>query len=86
MKKRILWGPLAAIVALYAISMGMRMADDMRRYNRIRAMSDDGTVAQEMPGLVMQTMNEERATITEWLRFLVTFPGDLVRYFRMESM
>ncbi len=86
MKKRMLWGPLAAIAALYAIGVALRAADDMRRYNRILAMSDEGTVAQELPGLMIETVKEERAAVTEWMRFLVTFPGDLLRYFRMESL
>jgi hypothetical protein len=86
MKKRTLWGPLAAIAALYAIGIGLRMADDMRRYNRILEMSDEGPVANQFPSLMMQVLSEERATVKEWLALVMTFPGDLARYFRMESM
>lgn len=86
MNKRMLWGPLAALGALYAISIGFRMADDMRRYNRILAMSDEEPISQKMPGIAMQIVSEERETFREWLRLLLTFPSDLLRYFRMESM
>ena len=86
MKKRTLWGPLAAIAALYAVAIGLRMADDMQCYNRILEMSDEGTVASKLPELIMNVLSEERATVKEWLALLTTFPADLARYFRMESM
>lgn len=86
MKKRALWGPLAAIAALYAIKIGLKLADDLRRYNQILAISDEEPLSAKMPALAMQVINEERATVKEWLTFLVSFPGDLARYFRMESM
>jgi hypothetical protein len=86
MKKRTLWGPIVAIAALYAIKIGLRLADDAQRYNRILALSDEGPLTSKLPGLAMQVISEERATVKEWLTFLMSFPGDIVRYFRMESM
>ena len=86
MRKRALWGPVAAIAALYAIKIGMRVADDLQRYNRILAMSDEGPLSAKLPDLVREVLREERATVKEWMRFFVSVPNDLSRYFRMESM
>ncbi len=86
MKKRTLWGPVALIAALYAIKIGLRMTDDLRRYNRMLAISGEEPLSSKMPKLAMQVMSEERATAKEWLAFIMSAPGDLVRYFRMESM
>jgi len=86
MKKRTLWGPVAAIAALYAIKIGLKLADDAQRYNRILAISGEDPLSAKMPRLAMQILSEERATAKEWAAFLLSFPGDLVRYFRMESM
>ena len=86
MRKRTLWGPVAAIAALYAIKIGLRVADDLQRYNRILAMSDEDPLSSKLPNLAMQVLSEERATVKEWMAFFVSFPNDLLRYFRMESM
>ena len=86
MKKRILWGPLAALGTLYALRMGMQMAQDMRRYNRMLAMSDEPPLSQKMPDLLRDVVRDERATVKEWFGLLLSFPGELMRYVRMESM
>lgn len=86
MRKRALWGPLAALAALYALRMAFRMSQDIGRYNRMLAMSDEGPLSQKMPGLVNDVVREERGMVKEWLNLFTSFPGELARYFRMESM
>ena len=86
MKKRTFWGPLAALAALYALRMGIQIAQDLGRYNRMLAMSDEEPLMQKMPGLLGDVMREERATVKEWLELMVSVPGELMRYVKMESM
>lgn len=86
MKKRVLWGPLLAIAALYAVRIGFRVADDLRRYNRMLALSNEEPLSSKMPGLAMQVVREEQPMAGEWLSFLTSVPSDLARYLRMESL
>jgi hypothetical protein len=86
MNKRTFWGAVAALAALYAARMALKMAEDLRRYNRILSMSNEGTVQEEMPELMMQVMKGERQTVNEWVDFMKSAPKDLARYMRIEAM
>ena len=86
MRKRNLWGAVAALAALYAIRMTMKMMEDVRRYNHILSMSNEGTVQEELPELLRQIMTRERQTLKEWLTFLKSAPKDFARYMKIESM
>jgi hypothetical protein len=86
MKKRNLWGALAALGALYAVKMAMKMTHDVRRYNHILSMSNEGTVAEEAPELMLQVMKHQRQTLKEWINFMKSAPKDLARYLKIESM
>jgi len=86
MRKRNLWGAVAALAALYAIRLTMKMAEDVRRYNHILSMSNEGTVQEEFPELLRQVVKRERQTVVEWMNFLKSAPKDLARYMKIESM
>ena len=86
MRKRNLWGAVAALAALYAIRMTMKMMEDLRRYNHILSMSNEGTVREEMPELMRQVMKSEKQTLKEWMNFMKSAPKDIARYMKIESM
>lgn len=86
MRKRSLWGAVAALAALYAIRMTIKMVEDLRRYNHILSMSNEGTVREELPELLRQVMTRERQTLKEWKNFMKSAPKDIARYMKIESM
>ena len=86
MRKRNLWGAVAALAALYAIRMTIKMAEDLRRYNHILSMSNEGTVQEEFPELMRQVLTRERQTLKEWMNFMKSAPKDIARYMKIESM
>jgi hypothetical protein len=86
MNKRRVWGALAALAALYAARMALKMAEDMRRYNHILSLSNEGTVQQELPELIVQVMKHEKQTVKEWMNLMKSAPKDIARYMKIESM
>lgn len=86
MNKRNIWGALAALAALYAARMALKMAQDVRRYNHILSLSNEGTVQEEFPELMIQVMKREKQTLKEWMTFMKSAPKDLARYMKIESM
>jgi hypothetical protein len=86
MRKRNLWGAVAALAALYAIRMTIKMVEDLRRYNHILSMSNEGTVQEELPELLRQVITRERQTLKEWMNFMKSAPKDIARYMKIESM
>jgi hypothetical protein len=86
MNKRRIWGAVAALAALYAIRMSIKMLEDLRRYNHILSLSNEGTVQEEFPELMVQVMKQERQTVREWMKFMTSWPKDLARYMKIESM
>lgn len=86
MRKRNLWGAVAALAALYAIRMTIKMVEDVRRYNHILSMSNEGTVQEEFPELMRQVVTRERQTLKEWMNFMKSAPKDIARYIKIESM
>ncbi|HZZ65613.1 MAG TPA: hypothetical protein VFE17_08955 [Candidatus Baltobacteraceae bacterium] len=86
MRKRMVWGPVAAIAALYLMRFGFKLAGEWRRYDKMLAMSNEGTVAQEFPELMVQIVTQQKQTLKEWKSFLRTAPKDLMRYLKIETM
>jgi hypothetical protein len=84
--KKNIWGAIAALGALYLLRMGFKMASELKRYNAILAMSNEGTVSEEMPEVMLQVMKQERQTLREWGNFMQSAPKDLMRYLKIESM
>ena len=86
MNKKTLWRTMLALGALYALRMGVKMAGEVNRYNKILAMSNEGTVSDEIPELTLQILKSERQTVREWMNFMMSAPKDLMRYIKIESM
>lgn len=86
MNKKNVWGAIAALAALYVARMAYKMTMEARRYNDILAMSNEGTLQDELPGLMVQIMAGQKQTVKEWMSFMKTAPSDLVRYMKIEAM
>ena len=86
MTKRNCWGAVAVLAVLYSARMALKMAHDLRRYNDILSLSNEGTVQDEMPELMLQVRKRERQTAKEWMNFLKSLPKDLAREAKMWSM
>lgn len=86
MKKRSIWGVFGVLAALYLARAALKMAGEIKRYNHILSMSNEGTVFDETPELLVQIMKQERQTVKEWMNFMKSAPGDLARYMKIESM
>lgn len=86
MKKRYIFGVLALAAVAYAVRMALKMGRDLERYNRILSMSDEGTVQQEAPELLLQLAKQQAQTIKEFQNFARSAPKDALRYLKIESM
>jgi hypothetical protein len=87
MKKRYIAGAVAgAAVALWATQMWMKMARDLRRYNHIRSLSDEGPIQEEAPDMLLQLMTQERHALIAWGEFLKALPHDIARETKIFSM
>lgn len=86
MKKRYIFGILALAATAYVVRLTVRMLQDVERYNRILAMSDEGTVGQEAPELLLQAARQQAQTIKEFRNFARSAPKDAVRYVKIGSM
>ncbi len=86
MKKRNIAGPLAALAALYLARLGFKLAGELRRYDHLRSMSNEGPVMEETPDIMQQLMVNERPVLKEWKSFFQAIPKDVARYLKIESM
>jgi hypothetical protein len=87
MKKRSIAGALAAAgIALWATKFALTMARELRRYDHIRSLSNEGPVMEETPEITMQVLRQQRQTLKEWMLFFQRFPKDAARYAKIESM
>jgi hypothetical protein len=86
MNKRAFWGGVAVLVGLYVLRMSLKMAEDMRRYNHILSLSNEGRVQDETPELLLQVMKQQKQTLKEWKNFMQSAPKDIMRYIKIETM
>lgn len=87
MKKRHWAGTLAvAAVTYYLAKMGFKMARDLERYDRLRAMSNEGPVLEETPDMLMQVMVQERHMLKNWAEFFKAIPKDVARDAKIFTM
>ena len=86
MKKKTVWRALLALAALSMLRMTLKMAQEVRRYERILAMSDEGTLSQEVPEVLITMLRQQRQTIKEWKNFMRSAPKDAMRYLKIETM
>lgn len=59
---------------------------DARRYNRIREMSGQGSIARQLPQIFAQIAAKERGMLFEFLRVLAGLPNDASRYLAIRAM
>jgi hypothetical protein len=87
MKKRSLLGTVAAIAGtVYFTRLGLKLAGELRRYDHIRSLSNEGPVMEETPELMMQMLTHEREAVKDWVAFIKAIPKDIVRYTKIETM
>ncbi len=87
MRKRAIAGTIAAAgLALWAAKFALTMAAELRRYNHIRSLSNEGPVMEETPELTMQIVRGQQVTLKEWLAFFKSLPKDAARYLKIETM
>lgn len=86
MRKRNVLAALATLGALYAVREALKMAGEVRRYNHILSMSNEGTVSQELPELMIMAAKQQKQTAKEWMALMRSAPKDLMRYLKIESM
>jgi hypothetical protein len=87
MKKRAIAGTLvAAGIAWWLTKFALTMAQEVRRYDHIRSLSNEGPVMEETPELTMQVLRQQRQTLKEWMMFFQRFPKEAARYAKIESM
>jgi hypothetical protein len=86
MNKRPIWGAVAALAALYIARVTLKTLDDLRRYNHMLAMSNEGTFQQELPELLPMAVKQQRQSLNEWMEFIRSAPRELLRYLKIESM
>ena len=86
MRKRAIARTLAIAAALYAAKFVLTMAAELRRYDHLRSLSNEGPVMQETPEIAMQVMRGQRLTVKEWMMFFKSLPKDVARYAKIEFM
>lgn len=87
MKKRYVAGAVAgAAVALWTAKLAMKMAYDVRRYNHMRSLSDEGPIQEETPELLLQLMTAERHAAFALRDFFKALPHDIARDVKIFSM
>jgi hypothetical protein len=87
MKKRYIAGAVAGgIIALWTAKMSMKMAHDLRRYNHIRSLSDEGPIQEETPDMLLQLATQERHWLIAMRDFFKAIPHDVARDAKIFSM
>lgn len=87
MKKRAYAGIAAGAAAAFVITrMSFKMAKDLRRYNHLRSLSDEGPVQDEFPDMMLQLMTQERHLALALRDFFKALPHDVARDAKIFSM
>jgi hypothetical protein len=87
MKRRnIVTTTLMLIAAAYTARKVAKIAAEWARTDKIRAMSNEGPLLEEMPDLAAQMVFAERDFIAELGRFSVKFPIEIAKYLKATAM
>jgi hypothetical protein len=87
MRKRVIAGIVAgAGLALWAARFSLTMSKELRRYDHLRSLSNEGPIMEDAPELTLEVMRGQRQTLKEWMLFFQRFPKDAARYAKMEMM
>ncbi len=80
-KVRIL-GSLAAV----ALRVGMNVSRDARHYNRIRAMSGQGAIWQDVQRMIREIIRRERESPIDLPSVIAGLPAVIARYVKIKAM
>jgi hypothetical protein len=61
-------------------------AQEWQREDRMREMSGEGPLAQDIPSILGQSIAAEGQFFSELAKFAMKFPAEVARYIRAESM
>lgn len=87
MRKRTIIGTLAmAAAAVYIARFSSKVAAEIRRYNHMRSLSDEGPISEDAPELMKQIMRQQGQTVKEWFDFFKSAPKDVARYTKIETL
>lgn len=87
MKKRFVAGGIAAAaLTLWAARFWLKTAQELRRYDHIRSLSNEGPFAERAPDIAMEALRQQVEVLKEWLTFFKSAPKDAARYLKIESM
>lgn len=87
MRKRTILGTLAAAgAAAYLARFGLKLAAEVRRYDHMRSLSDEGPLMEDAPLLAKSVLRQQQETLREWLGFFKSAPKDLARYTKIETI
>jgi hypothetical protein len=60
--------------------------DDLRHYNRLREMSDEGPIWQELPEMIREIAAKERGLPLQIAGVIAGLPADIARYIKIKTM
>lgn len=86
MKKRYIFGALAVLATVYFVRLSLKLRQEYVRYNHILSMSDEGTVMEETPELMLQLLAQQAQTAKEFKNLARSAPKDVARYIKIEAM
>jgi hypothetical protein len=87
MRKRSILGMLAATAAaVYIARFALKSAEELRRYDHMRSLSNEGPIREEAADLLKQILLGQRDAVKEWLSFLKSAPKDAARYTKIETI
>lgn len=69
-----------------AVRVTLSAASDLRRYDRLRAISNEPPLWDELPKMIREVTDKERYAPLNLWETLAGLPSDLARYARIKSM
>jgi hypothetical protein len=73
------------VVIGYATKLAIEIAGDWQREDRMRAMSNEEPLINDLPQILAQALVREGAFVRELAAFSVKFPLEVARYLKIES-
>lgn len=83
---KVVTGALALAALGYVARLVILSAADWQRYDKLRAMSDEGPFAAELPAVAAETARKQGATARELADFVTNAPYEFARYLRAQSL
>ncbi len=86
MKKRYIAGALVLAGGFWLLKQALSMQGDLAHYNRLRAMSGDGPLREEIPAMLGQIKENFAKASPQLHGVLGSLPADAARYARIKAM